>query len=43
LQVKALADQMITQVVCGGDHTLAVNNDGEIFAVNYYQMSLNDF
>lgn len=31
LQVKALADQMIVQVVCGGDHTLALNNDKETF------------
>lgn len=31
--MKALADQMIVQVVGGGDHTLAVNNDKETFAV----------
>ncbi|CAM6124002.1 unnamed protein product [Calypogeia fissa] len=29
--VKALADQFVVQVVCGGDHTIALNSEGEIF------------
>ncbi|OAE31917.1 hypothetical protein AXG93_4485s1040 [Marchantia polymorpha subsp. ruderalis] len=30
--VTALSDQMIVQVVCGGDHTMALNSEGELFA-----------
>lgn len=32
--VTALSDQMIVQVVCGGDHTMALNSEGELFAVS---------
>ncbi|XP_057857304.1 uncharacterized protein LOC131066540 isoform X2 [Cryptomeria japonica] len=32
VQVKGLADQMIVQVICGGDHTMAINNEGKLFA-----------
>ncbi|KAH7441352.1 hypothetical protein KP509_03G034500 [Ceratopteris richardii] len=32
LQVKALADQMIIQIVGGGDHTLALNNEKQVLA-----------
>ncbi|MCO5551230.1 hypothetical protein L7F22_004729 [Adiantum nelumboides] len=32
LQVKALADQMIVQIVSGGDHTMAMNSEKHIFA-----------
>ncbi|KAL2629156.1 hypothetical protein R1flu_013842 [Riccia fluitans] len=30
--VTALSDQMIVQIICGGDHTMAVNSEGELFA-----------
>ncbi|KAG6544026.1 hypothetical protein Mapa_014549 [Marchantia paleacea] len=30
--VTALSDQMVVQVVCGGDHTMALNSEGELFA-----------
>lgn len=33
--VKALADQFVVQVVCGGDHTIAVNSEGEIYSVSF--------
>ncbi|KAI5073199.1 hypothetical protein GOP47_0011212 [Adiantum capillus-veneris] len=32
LQVKALADQMIVQIVSGGDHTMAVNSEKLVLA-----------
>ncbi|KAL3687154.1 hypothetical protein R1sor_013463 [Riccia sorocarpa] len=30
--VTALSDQLIIQIACGGDHTMAVNSEGELFA-----------
>ncbi|KAH9314061.1 hypothetical protein KI387_022688, partial [Taxus chinensis] len=32
VQVKGLADQMIVQIICGGDHTMAINNEGTLFS-----------
>ncbi|XP_049935460.1 uncharacterized protein LOC116260292 isoform X3 [Nymphaea colorata] len=32
LPVKALSDQMIVQVVCGGNHTMAINEEGILFS-----------
>ncbi|CAN6482306.1 unnamed protein product [Victoria cruziana] len=32
LPVKALSDQMIVQVVCGGNHTMAINEEGALFS-----------
>lgn len=32
IQVKAVADQMIVQVICGGNHTMAVNSEGRLFS-----------
>ncbi|KAG0575477.1 hypothetical protein KC19_5G006600 [Ceratodon purpureus] len=30
--VKALADHHVAQIACGGDHTIAVNSNGQIFS-----------
>lgn len=32
--VKTSADSHVTQVACGGDHTIAINSDGRIFSVS---------
>jgi alpha-tubulin suppressor-like RCC1 family protein len=33
--VKALAEHRVTQIACGGDHTIAVNSGGQIFSVSF--------
>ena len=37
VQVKAVADQMIVQVIYGGNHTMAVNSEGRLFSVSICQ------
>ncbi|XP_020530583.1 ultraviolet-B receptor UVR8-like [Amborella trichopoda] len=32
LPVKLLADQMIVQLICGGNHTMAINEEGMLFS-----------
>ncbi|KAH8943563.1 hypothetical protein BDL97_13G058500 [Sphagnum fallax] len=32
VSVTALTDQMIVQIICGGDHTMAINGDGVLFS-----------
>ena len=34
VQVKEVADQMIVQVIYGGNHTMAVNSEGRLFSVS---------
>lgn len=40
--VKALADHHVTQIACGGDHTIAINSDGQIFSVSFSLVLLHD-
>ena len=40
--VKALADHHVAQIACGGDHTIAVNSNGQIFSVSFPLVLLND-
>ena len=37
VQVKVVADQMIVQVIYGGNHTMAVNSEGRLFSVSICQ------
>lgn len=35
VRVRALLDQNVTQVACGGDHSMCINSDGHLFTVSF--------